>query len=374
MFSAAYYLTVIKMTDRIKIIKNTAVTLLVTAAIYFCLGFPREIGESVQNSTGRCLDIIIPSMFIFMCITTFISMSGLHSLLGMPFKIISEKLFRLPKEGFAVFLLSLISGYPAGIKLVKDCCNSGGITSEQKRILGYICCCGGPAFISGTAAQYLYPDSNAAVLIFTSIISANILTAFFLTRCLPKIKKSPKRRTETDIKTLIPAVRSASSAMMQMCIMIVAFGGLLQMLKLSGGIEAIALPVSRTLDISAETVSAVIMSFLEISNIVTLPCMNEALFPAVTFLLSFGGVCVMMQIAALADKDLPIVRFIAARLCTALEAGVISRLLLPLLTLPKADIPCSADFHAVTPTPHHAFAAAMLVVMMGMMIKKEKNY
>ena len=354
------------MTKKAYIIKNTAVILFITAAIYFCLKFPSEIGQDVQNSMERCLDIIIPSMFIFMCITTFISMSGLHSLLGCPFRIISEKVFRLPKEGFAVFLLSLISGYPAGIKLVDDCAGNSNISGKQKKILSCICCCGGPAFISGTAAQQLYPDSNAAVLIFVSIISANFITALVLTRTLPKTVSTPRKRIIIDTKTLIPAVRSASGAMMQMCIMIVAFGGILCILKLSGGIKALSLPASRIFDMSAETVSAVIMSFMEISNIVTLPSGSEALFPAVTFLLSFGGICVMLQIAALADKDLPIGRFIAVRLCTALEAAVISRLLLPFLSIAQTDVPCSANFHAVTPTPHHAFAAVMLVVMMGM--------
>ena len=365
MVLTAYYVTVIKLTKKAYIIKNTAVTMLVTAAIYFCLSYPEEIGAGVENSIERCLGIIIPSMFVFMCITTFISMSGLHSLLGYPFKIIAEKVFHLPKEGVAVFLLSLISGYPAGIKLVSDC---KGIAAEQKRVLSYICCCGGPAFISGTAAQYLYPDSNAAMLMFIAIISANFITAFLFTRSLPKPEKTKRKRIIIETRALIPAVRLASSAMVQMCVMITAFGGILGILRLSGGIQAITLPASRIFDMSAETVSAVIMSFLEISNIVTLPSQSEVLFPVVTFLLSFGGVCVMMQIAALADKDLPIGRFIAVRLLTALEAGAISRLLVPLLELAPTDIPCSTDFQAVTPTSHSAFAAVLLVVMMGITI------
>ena len=357
-----------------KAIKTAAMTIAVTAAVYFCLYFPQEIGQGVESGIDRCLTVIIPSMFIFMCITTFISMSGLQSLLGYPFKIVSEKLFRLQKEGFAVFLLSLISGYPAGIKLVNDCRKSGCINDRQKEILSYICCCGGPAFISGTAAKYLYPDSNAAMLIFISIISANFLTAFILTRRLPKLDSSKNGKIKINGQALIPSVKSASSAMIQMCVMITAFGGIVPMLKISGGVEAITLPVSRIFDISAETVSAVIMSFLEISNIVTLPTMNETLFPAVTFLLSFGGVCVMMQIAALKDDSLSMKRFLAVRLCTALEAGVISRLLLPMLRLPRMDIPCSAAFRAVTPTTHSALAAVMLVVMMvGVMIQAERK-
>ena len=130
------------MTKKIGTIKTAAMILIIMTAVYFCLSFPQEIGQGVEKSIERCLDIIIPSMFIFMCLTTFITMSGAQSILSLPFKYISEKLFRLPGEGFAVFLLSLISGYPAGIKLVNDCAEKGYISHEQKKILCNICCCG----------------------------------------------------------------------------------------------------------------------------------------------------------------------------------------------------------------------------------------
>ena len=80
-----------------KKIKNIFYAASIVTAVYFCLKYPIDIGESVENSINRCMTLIIPSMFIFMCITSFITNSGLHRFLGRPLRFISEKLFRIPE-------------------------------------------------------------------------------------------------------------------------------------------------------------------------------------------------------------------------------------------------------------------------------------
>ncbi|MBQ3566458.1 MAG: hypothetical protein IJA12_04685, partial [Oscillospiraceae bacterium] len=194
----------------IKCIKNTAVIFITTAAVYFCIIYPQSVGNAVKEAVDRCLCVIVPSMFIFMCITVFISFTGIHSLLAVPFEFISEKLFRLPKEGFAIFLLSMISGYPTGIKLVTENYRNGNLTSEQASVMNNFCCCAGPAFISGTVAEFLYPDSNAGLLIFISVVSGNLVTALLLAVKLKKPYKTVKSSVSLKKNQLIPSVRTAS--------------------------------------------------------------------------------------------------------------------------------------------------------------------
>ena len=348
-----------------KIIKNTAVIIIIITAAYFCLVYPSEIGDEVQNAINRCFKIIIQSMFIFLCITSFISASGVHSLIGMPFRFISEKIFHIPKEGFAIFLLSMISGYPAGIKLVTESFKKGDITSKQAKAMECFCCCGGPAFISGTAAAFLYPDSNAASLLFVSIITANILTAFILTRRLPSIKKSSKKSVSIRANQFIPSVKSASSAMLQMCVMIAAFGGICCILKLTGIIDILSYYTNCITGISTDTSKSIIMSFLEISNIVTLPAIQTGLFPIVSFLLSFGGICVILQIAALADSNFNLVNFLIARLFSALISSVISYFLTPFLNI---DTPCSSSFSIISESKYSPLPTILLIIMMMMLL------
>lgn len=358
-----------------KIIKNTVVILLTAIAVYYCLAYPKEIGESVKTCTDRCLTIILPSMFIFLCITTFISFSGIHKILGLPFKIIAEKVFRLPVEAFAIFLLSLVSGYPAGVKLTVESRKKNEISPQQGKIMSCICCCGGPAFISGTAAACLYPDSNASTILFTSIIFANIISAFLCTRALPRIFRSQRPKLNITPSAFVPAVRSSATAMMQMCIMILAFGGAICILRLSGCIDLISDTVALIIGSPSFTIRSVIMTFLEISNIVTLPAMDMSLFPIVTFLLSFGGICVVMQIISLSDKNFSVKLFLTVRLLTALTASLIGKLLMPLLSFNYAvtTVYVNANHQITATKTPFPIASIFLVIMMIMLMYSDNK-
>lgn len=358
----------------LKIIKNTAVIIVTTAAIYFSVVFPQAIGIAVENAINRCLTVIIPSMFIFLCITTFISKSNIHSIIGIPFKFISEKLFRLPKEGFAVFLLSMISGYPAGIKLINDNFSQGNITASQAKVMNSFCFFSGPAFITGTAAAFLYPDSNAGLLIFISCLSGNIFTMFVFTRKLPKLKSTNSIKQSVIPNQLIPSVKFASSAMVQMCIMIVAFGGFISILEISGAVNTFSVYTSSISSMPKDTTKSIILSFLEISNIINLPSMQPQLLPIVSFLISFGGICVHMQISALADNNFSFIYFFAARLISASVSAITAYFFIPLLNI---ETPCGVTFKVVSQSNYSPLPSVLLLIMMIMLMeafsKRKRN-
>lgn len=50
-------------------IKNIILTATILAAVYFCIRYPGYISGAVNDSIIRCMDVMIPSMFIFMCIS-----------------------------------------------------------------------------------------------------------------------------------------------------------------------------------------------------------------------------------------------------------------------------------------------------------------
>ncbi len=355
----------------IKFIKNTAIIFITTVAVYFCIIYPQNIGNAVKEAVDRCLCVIVPSMFIFMCITVFISNTGIHSLIAIPFEFISEKLFRLPKEGFAIFLLSMISGYPTGIKLVSENHKNGNLTSEQASAMNNFCCCAGPAFISGTVAEFLYPDSNAGLLIFISVVSGNLVSALVLAGRLKKPYKSEKIHVSLKKNQLIPSVRTASSAMLQMCIMIAAFGGFTCILKLSGTVSLLSHFISEITEITISTAENIVLTFLEISNIVNLPPMQLNLFPLTAFLVSFGGLCVHMQISALADSNFSAVKFFLSRTFSASVSGITAYFLMTFLNV---DLSCNVNFKTVSHNDYSPLPSLFLIIMICILIGSfEKN-
>lgn len=355
-----------------KYIKNAAIIIITSAAVYYSIVFPQPIGKAVENSVNRCLSVIIPSMFIFLCITTFISKSGIHSILTSPFKRFSEKLLRIPKEGFAVFLLSMISGYPAGIKLINDNLSQGNINAKQADTMSCFCFFSGPAFISGTAAAFLYPDSNAGLLIFLSCLMGNIFVMFILTRTLSKLQNTKSIKNKMSSNTLILSVKSASSAMVQMCVMIAAFGGFIAILEISGIINSISLYTNSILNIPKETTNSILLSLLEISNIITLPTKDPQLLPITAFLISFGGICVHMQVASLAESYFSFKRFFTARILSAAFSGITAYFLIPYLNM---ESECSINYSIISQNKYSPLPSILLMIMMIMLmgIFKEKK-
>ena len=355
-----------------KKIKNIIYAASIVTAVYFCLKYPKDIGESVENSINRCMTLIIPSMFIFMCITSFITNSGLHRFLGRPLRFISEKFFRIPEEGLAVFILSMIAGYPAGTKLVADSFKNGDINGEQAKRMYCFCFSSGPAFISGTAAGILYPNSNAGLLIFLSVTAGNIITALILSINAQKEEKKNKRNiTSVSTGCIIPSVKSASSAMIQMCIMIAAFGGFCCILRLTGILQYISIFTGNILNKNPDEIYNTLMTILEISNIVNLPQMNISLMPVAASLLSFGGICVLMQITALSDKNFSIKMFIRTRLIAAFISGTVCRFLLRFLNM--HNVKEAVSYNIISDNKYSPLPTIFLIIMMIMLLGTFKN-
>ena len=88
---------------------------LLMSAIFLCIKYPERISFAAKGAFTRCTDIMIPSMFIFMCLSCIASSSGIIRRAVYPFKFIYRKIFNLDSNGFSIFLLSFISGYPVSV-------------------------------------------------------------------------------------------------------------------------------------------------------------------------------------------------------------------------------------------------------------------
>ena len=96
------------------------------------------IGAGIRTGIQLCGSVIIPSMFPFMMLSGFIARSGLLLSVSRLLEPVSMRLLRLPGCGMAVFLLSLIAGYPVGASLCGQMCADGLLQPEQaKRLCVY---------------------------------------------------------------------------------------------------------------------------------------------------------------------------------------------------------------------------------------------
>ena len=120
-----------------------------------------------------CSRIIIPSLFPFTVCVIFILKSGVLNNLNFLNKL-TIKIWGISSQMFAIFLLSLIGGYPLGAKIL----NESEIDSKTAGKMLYFCVNAGPAFIILAVGLGHFNSKEIGYLLFFSHIFSSIILSF----------------------------------------------------------------------------------------------------------------------------------------------------------------------------------------------------
>ncbi|MCH5195021.1 MAG: hypothetical protein J1F11_13765, partial [Oscillospiraceae bacterium] len=297
-----------------KKIKNYIIGSLTILYAFFLVVFVKDVTAAVLGSVRVCLEVMIPSLYAFIVISGFIVSSGLYAVLSKPFGFISRYIFRIPREYFSVFLIGSVGGYPVGARLLSDMVKEDRIDRDTASHMLSYCYLAGPAFICGIAGVKLFSSVRVGMLIFAAIISANLITAFFsgLGRPVPP-KSAAKIKLDMSFDCLLRSISSGAAGMFSICGIIVFFSSIICILDKLNIIRSAAGLAEKLMGLSYADSIAAVKSFIEISNIASLTPGNYDLIPLAAALLSFGGICVLMQIQGFASGALSTKRFYLSR-------------------------------------------------------------
>ena len=117
------------------------------AFAFALLCFPGIAGAGVTQGLSSCVNTLIPSLFPFMVLSTYMAESGLAASLGKWAQPVTRFLFRQPGCAAAVVLMGFVGGYPAGAKTVSRLLEQGELTREQAGRLLCFCVSAGPPFV-----------------------------------------------------------------------------------------------------------------------------------------------------------------------------------------------------------------------------------
>ena len=93
--------------------------LLSLAIVIVCimlLIFSKECADGAFSGVEMCINVLIPSLFPFMAVSSFTVKSGISDFLGKPFGKIMKSVFGLSPCFAPILLLSVTGGYPIGAK------------------------------------------------------------------------------------------------------------------------------------------------------------------------------------------------------------------------------------------------------------------
>ena len=285
---------------------------------------------AVYDSVILCLNTIVPSLFAFLALSTFVVSSG------------------LVKSNIAVFMLSIAGGYPIGAKLLSA---QAAANPEHKRrcenMMMY-CFCGSPALLVAITDYGIYVWASNAIACSIFAIICNLRKNSELTN----VNVSTPHALKSE--SFIYSVASAGNALYHICLTIIAFSVILRTLEFVG--------VMRLLPDFA-------YAFIEITNLVDIK-----LSPAVTAgVASMGGLCILFQIKAICKKHLRLHKFILARIPIAILSGIICHLLTRNIVVETIVENAVSPLRAEASSGGSIIASACLVIMSVMLLQTQKS-
>ncbi len=186
-------------TDSFKTIKFYKI--LICVALVF---FGGAFAFNPQRYTAVCFDgiclwaeCVLPSLFPFMVVCLLLTGLGAVNALSAPFKKRCLKIGVNP-AALSLFILSAVSGYPAGSRLLCEYFNTGKISSEDIKLLAPLCSVCAPTFALGTVGYKAFSGGYCGVkLLLAAYLSVTITTLFYAAlnknkprgKYLPAVKK-----------------------------------------------------------------------------------------------------------------------------------------------------------------------------------------
>ncbi|MCL1867220.1 MAG: hypothetical protein FWF82_07415, partial [Oscillospiraceae bacterium] len=146
----------------------------------------RGISAAVLSGVELCLNSIIPSLFAFLVLSSFVVESGII------------------KGEVPIFVLSMLGGYPVGAKLLCDHVRTSPDRKVRAEHMLMYCYCGSPAFLlmlSSAGLQIWLSNviACAAVAVFANIPYFIKAKKVSKTRTIPDSPKFQKTRASSDI-------------------------------------------------------------------------------------------------------------------------------------------------------------------------------
>ena len=297
----------------------TAAALFAAAICILLIVDSKQVIETVERSVTVCLTVIIPSLFAFMVLSQIMISGGIADILFFPLYKISSFWFKGSRRQFSVFLLSLVGGYPVGIRLLKEfSAHNKNYTAIAEKMLCY-CYCGSPTFIIQIAGISIFQNAGAGLIVYFSNMAACLIMAIFINLFSKETTDVENHLTGTKISlnTITESIEKTVKALGVICGTILTFNILLELMDHIGFMSFM----------ESFGVKKIFYAAFEISNLSIFEGGNYNLLPIFAALTSFGGLCIIVQTAALSGGVIPLKKFIISRIPAALLSGIICHII-----------------------------------------------
>ena len=346
--------------------KKIIFSIIALSAAAFLLVFSAQTRSAVSAAISDCLEIIVPSLFAFSALAFYLQKSGLYKTALKPLTLPLSKLMRIDEELCGIFILANIGGFPVGASLLSALVSENRLSKKDAE--RFMCCCfgSGPSFIIGMVGKTVFNSLEAGAALFASCFLSSLILAAAMRLSGEFSLKKADFRYNFSAKCFINSVSSAAKAMFSVCTMIVIFSVIAAALRTIGTEKLF----ERLFAVFGENSSAIFPAILEVTRIKELSAGKFAM-PVCAALLSFGGVCVALQITAIVGGKFNLGKFLLSRIpaaaLSACFAAIFSKI------IPKISEQTLAGNVFVQPFSGNAALSLCLLAMCGILLSGERK-
>ncbi len=280
--------------------------------------FPSDTADAARNGLTLCTNVVIPSLFPFFVLSSFVTNSGASRAISKLLTPIMTRIFRIGGAGASALVLGLLGGYPVGAASVKALYENRQCTkAEAEHLLGF-CNNSGPSFILGAVGTGVFGSPKlGAMLLFVHVFSALCVGVLFRS-CSPARTNRPLDPAPALplSAALCQAIKSGLQSALNVCAFIVFFAVFTAILHLFS-----LLPFGGALGSFCTGLFEITSGIAALQTGV--PDLKTA-FVLAAVLLGFGGVSIHAQtLSFLTQTDLSLKRYFLGKALHALiSAGI----------------------------------------------------
>ncbi len=263
---------------------------------------PKEAAEGIRNGLALLASDVIPAIFPFMVLASYIFSSGAAQPICKFFKPFTVKILRVSPAASLAVIMGLAGGYPVGAKTVAELYENKIITRNEAERLMFYCINASPAFTVSAVGVICLGNIKKGLLLYGAVVLSSLTVGFFC-RFLDDGKRLDSECAFTVNKNAFSqAVSGSAEAMLGIAGWILIFSALSRLAELA--------PLDENTLIFVRSVCEVTTGCRSASAVVPLQFTGA--------MLGFGGFAVICQITVYTDRcGIALKRILSARLINA---------------------------------------------------------
>ena len=310
--------------------KHFPAGIFVTALFAAMLIFPQAVFSGAEEGLLLWFQIIFPTLFPFLVVTSLLLSSGGLNLITRLFGGLFRRIFRVTQNGAFAVLAGFLCGYPMGAKVTADLLRAEKISDREARYLISFCNNTSPVFIVNFIVWKTFGDERLMLPTLLILIGSPVLMSFIFRRIYLKGRHPfpepsaalKEKKTRFDFSVLDSCMMNSFEAIVKVGGYIILFSVLLSLLEELSGQKSILMAAAPSLEVTN--------GILLLSSSVSDPGLRYA---AVLGLTSFGGLCSAAQTKCMLERTgLSVIPYIIQKLTTAAAASLLSFIYLALFS------------------------------------------